>query len=109
MIEPAYITQSLPDREVPFYWESRLILVFGTSSKMSLREVPLTRDDILNPQEGDGTGPGRTHPTIRDSKSGERLLTSDEEAAALRTAEEELTQLREQTARLKGSRSKKDI
>jgi Uma2 family endonuclease len=52
----------LPGEEAdPFYWGSRLIRVVDAAGGTSLKEVPLSRADILNPQEGDMMMQGPRH------------------------------------------------
>ncbi len=61
MAEPAYKTPSPIDGEDPFYWGSRHVRVVDTDGHTTRREVPLTRDDILDPQEGDMMVQGSRH------------------------------------------------
>jgi Uma2 family endonuclease len=52
----------LPGEETdPFYWGSRLIRVVDADGGTALKEVPLSRADILNPQEGDMMMQGPLH------------------------------------------------
>jgi hypothetical protein len=52
----------MPGEEAdPFYWGSRLIRVVDAAGGTTLKEVPLSRADILNPQEGDMMMQGPMH------------------------------------------------
>ncbi len=60
MAEPAY-RPPMTDSEDPFYWGSRRVRVADPNGGTRWREVPLTRDDVLDPQEGDMMVQGSRH------------------------------------------------
>jgi colicin import membrane protein len=45
----------------PFFWGSRWLAVDGVDGTRELKEVPLTREDVLDPQEGDMMVHGQLH------------------------------------------------
>jgi Uma2 family endonuclease len=54
----------LPEESDPFYWGSRLVRAVGDDGESYLQEVPLTRSDILDPQEGDMMMQGPVHDYV---------------------------------------------
>ncbi|MCP4660556.1 MAG: Uma2 family endonuclease [bacterium] len=62
MAQPAL--KPVPDDAEPFYWGSRLVRVPTADGDTRLEETPLTRDDLLDPQEGDIMTHGTLHGLI---------------------------------------------
>jgi Uma2 family endonuclease len=62
MAEP--VLRPLPEESDPFYWGSRLVRAVGADGESYLQEVPLTRNDILDPQEGDMMMQGPVHDYV---------------------------------------------
>ncbi len=52
-----------PTLDDPFYWGSRLVRL-PTASGARLEEIPLTREDLLDPQEGDIMTHGTLHGLV---------------------------------------------
>ncbi len=62
MAEP--VLQPLAEESDPFYWGSRLVRTVGADGGSYLDEVPLTRDDVLDPREGDMMMQGPVHDRV---------------------------------------------
>jgi Uma2 family endonuclease len=62
MAEP--VLRPLTEKSDPFYWGSRLVRAVGPDGESCLQEVPLTRSDILDPQEGDIMMQGPVHDYV---------------------------------------------
>jgi Uma2 family endonuclease len=62
MTEPVLRPSS--EESDPFYWGSRLVRAVGADGESYLQEVPLTRSDILDPQEGDMMMQGPVHDYV---------------------------------------------
>jgi Uma2 family endonuclease len=54
----------LTEESDPFYWGSRLVRAVGADGESCLEEVPLSRSDILDPQEGDMMMQGPVHDYV---------------------------------------------